>query len=236
MMPKLAYTPLEKISIGRPVDRLAYIVEHCRDRAVLDLGCYDETALIKKDTKYWLHGHLVSVSRSVVGLDSSSAIPAKGVSTGPNGHIVRGDVTNRDDLISVGQDIDMVVAGELIEHLPDTLSFFQTIRENFRGGQLIATTPNATSITNGLLAMSGRESSHPDHVQLYSYKTLSTLCTRSGFEDWTILPYYVRYSEIGLRSRGVKRFIVHGAERIVNLAEWMCPLLAGGIILHVNRI
>jgi len=47
---KLSYTPGEKLSIPRPVDRVNYIVEVCIGKNVLDLGCYDETALIKENT------------------------------------------------------------------------------------------------------------------------------------------------------------------------------------------
>jgi len=236
MTPKLVYTPLEKIPVCRPVDRVSYIVEQCRDRSVLDLGCYDETALIKKDTAYWLHGHIATVAKSVIGLDSSSAIPAEGIQTGPKSRILRGDVTNTDHLISASRDAEVIVAGELVEHLADTLSFLQSIHGLYRGRQLILSTPNATSITNGLLAMASRESCHIDHFQIYSYKTLSTLCARAGFEDWTILPYHVRYSEMALRAIGVKRLVVRGVERAVNSAEWMWPLVAGGLILHVHKI
>jgi hypothetical protein len=30
MMPKLAYTPLEKMPVCKPMDRIPYIVEQCR--------------------------------------------------------------------------------------------------------------------------------------------------------------------------------------------------------------
>jgi len=41
----LKYETLEKLPVGRPVDRLSYIAECCRGKTVLDVGCFDETAL-----------------------------------------------------------------------------------------------------------------------------------------------------------------------------------------------
>jgi SAM-dependent methyltransferase len=233
---KLAFTPFEKLPIGKPVDRISYVAEQCRGRSVLDLGCYDETALLKKNSGDWLHEQIATVAKSVVGLDNSSGIPAEGIATGPTSRIMPGDVTNADHLISASRDAEVIVACELIEHLPDTLSFFRDLKEICSGRRLIVSTPNATSITNGLLATARRESTHVDHLQIYSYKTLSTLCIRAGFKDWTILPYHVRYSEIALRTAGWKHAVVRGVERAVNFAEWIWPMSAGGIILHVNDI
>ncbi len=106
----------------------------------------------------------------------------------------------------------------------------------FSGRELLATTPNATSFTNVILAVFNRESSHADHLQVFSYKTLNTLCCHAGFQEWEIRPYYVRYPEVRRRSRGLRGAVVAAAERMVNCGEFLFPLLAGGLILHVRRI
>jgi hypothetical protein len=55
-MKQLVYAPLEPLEMRRPVYRSAFVASHCRRRVVLDLGCRDETALMKCDTPHWLHG------------------------------------------------------------------------------------------------------------------------------------------------------------------------------------
>ena len=50
------YGTLEKLTIGGPVDRLAYMSPACPGLSVLDIGYFDETALDKRGTKYWLQG------------------------------------------------------------------------------------------------------------------------------------------------------------------------------------
>lgn len=234
--PSLRYLPLERLRLGATVARLPYLVERCRGRRVLDLGGYDETALAKQDTEHWLHGRIAAVAAEVLGIDSATALPPEGVRTGPRSRIVRGDVAalTRDQLD--GRDFDVIVAGELIEHLPDTLAFFRQLRALFPGKEFLATTPNATALSNVLLGCLARESNHPDHLQVYSYKTLNTLCLRAGFEAWELRTYHVYFTEMALRSRGVRRLAVGAAEKLVNLGESLFPLLAGGLVLDVARL
>jgi SAM-dependent methyltransferase len=231
----LAYTPLEPLTVGRPVDRAGFILERCRDRLVLDLGCYDETALAKRDTGQWLHGAIAGVARGVLGVDSSERLPPDGLPTGPRSRIVRGDITALDRILGATE-VEVVVAGELIEHLRDPLAFLEQLRRLLPGRELVVTTPNATALHNVLLGLASRESNHPDHLQVFSFKTLSTLCLRAGFQAWSIIPYHVYFAEMALRVSGAKRLGVRAAERAVNLAERMFPLLAGGLIVHVPKM
>ncbi|HEY7065106.1 MAG TPA: methyltransferase domain-containing protein [Chloroflexota bacterium] len=234
-MPHLEYTPLEPLAVPRPVRRVAYVAAQCRGKAVLDLGCYDETALLKRGTHHWLHGEIARVARSVLGVDNSDAIGPEGVVTGPSSRIVRGDASDLERLVR-GVEVEVIVAGELIEHLPNTVAFLAELRRLFPGRALLATTPNATSLTNLLLGAVRRENNHRDHLQVYSFKTLNTVCRRVGFASWTIVPYYIYYTEMGLRSGPIVRPLVRAAETVVNGGEFLFPLLAGGLILHVDRM
>lgn len=234
-MPKLAYVPFERLQLRSPVDRTKYIIERCRGRKVLDLGCYDETAVVKLGTQHWLHGEISKVAYSVVGVDNSEQIPEAGLQTGQNSRILRGDVTRLEEFAR-SQEVEVIVAGELLEHLAHPLEFLTDLHALFPGRELVLSTPNATSLTNAALALAQRESSHRDHLQVFSYKTLNSLCQRAGFADFEIIPYYVRFTELALRSSGLQRTLVNGAEQLVNLGERLFPLLAGGLILYVSHV
>lgn len=235
-MPALTYTPFEKLPLGRPMHRVRWIAEQARGRRVLDLGCFDETALHKRGSGAWLHEEMASTALSVTGVDSSPQVPATGLRTGDNSVIHPGDIMQLAQMAAVLGEPDLLVAGEVIEHLPDTLRFFSAIKTQFAGREMIATTPNATSLTNAGLAALRRESCHPDHLQVYSFKTLNTLCQRAGFEAWEIHAYYVSYGEMILRSRGLKRLAIQAVEKVVNALEWAFPMLAGGYILRIKKI
>lgn len=230
----LTYDSLERIRPPRPVDRLGYIADACRGKRVLDIGCFDETALVKRDTEHWLHSRIAAVATSVIGIDNSAAIPDEGLVTGPSAIIVRGDGTDpaaerlRDD------EIDIVVAGEFIEHIAAPLDFFRTIGRRFPGRELIVSTPNGGTFANTLLGAAGREVQHPDHIQVFTYKILNTLCQRAGFADWRILPYRFYATEMILNSTGARRAAARFTEGLIRTVEGMFPLLSFGYIVHVR--
>lgn len=108
------------------------------------------------------------------------------------------------------------------------------LKELYPNAQLVLTTPNATSITNVMLALIKRESNHKDHVHLFSYKTLNTMCLRAGFKKFTIRPNFVSYGEMYLNSKGIKRMIVKSFEKLINLIEYLFPMLAGGYVVKAK--
>lgn len=232
-MANLQYIPGEKLTVPRPVNRIAYIKKACEGKNVLDLGCYDETALVKKDSGNYLFNEISGVSALHIGVDNSKQLPPEGIVISDRERIYYGDIYDLAQLDIPRRQIDIIIAGELIEHLPDTLGFFNNLRRDFRGTRLICTTPNATSFSNMLLSLFKRESAHIDHLQVYSYKTLNTLCRVAGFGSWQIIPYHVKFTEMILRSGGIKKQVVNGSEGLVNGLETAFPMTAGGYIVDV---
>lgn len=230
----LAYETLERLHVARPVDRIGFIAELCSGRRVLDLGCLDETALVKRDTKHWLHGRISSVAARVTGIDSSDRVPAEGIPTGHNSVILKDDATDPDLAKLDSDEIDIIVAGEFIEHIDSPLEFFRTMKRKFPGRELVISTPNGLSFANTLLGMAGREAQHPDHVHVFTYKILNTLCARAPFETWEIRPYRFYATEMILNSTGAKRALAVVVQRVVRFVEWMFPLLSFGYLVRVQ--
>jgi SAM-dependent methyltransferase len=234
----LRYTPLEAISVNRPVDRVKYIVSACAGRRVLDLGCMDETAWTSKRGRgTWLHEEIARVALRVEGVDNSAVVPPKGLRTAENALIRLGDIEDLERLLA-GLDAvpDTVVAGELIEHIENPLRFLRRLAESPRlaGGELILSTPNATALHNVLIGLARRESTHHDHLCIFSYKTLTTLCRRAGFSNWQLIPYYARFTEMQERHSGLSRLAVLAVERVINCLEWLFPLLSFGYIVRIR--
>jgi hypothetical protein len=226
----MEFSPLERLHPPRPVDRLDFIQSAADGQRVLDLGAYDETALAKRDTALWLHGRLAKVATEVLGIDSSAQLPPMGVATFDNARILRGTVLDHEGAI---RDFapTLVVAGELIEHLSSTIRFLTELGEMLPGVRFLATTPNATSFHNVVLGVANRESTHEDHLQIYSYKTLHTLFTRAGLQVDGLTPYYASFAEMELRSASPIREMVRMAERGARAIQWLFPMLAGGWVV-----
>lgn len=233
-IPPLRYDPFERLRVPRPVDRYAYVRERCRGRRVLDLGAYDETEVVKAQhaTWRWLHAEIAATSAAVLGVDASPALPPEGITTGIGTRIVPGDVARLDAIVAEFEP-DLVVAGELVEHTPDTLGWISRLAACARGADFLATTPNATSVVNLLMAFLGRENNHPDHLHIYSYKTLATLAARVPLSGPSLTPYY--YDPHLLRGRvpGVAGIAAGAVDALfLKPVQFLFPLTSFGWILE----
>lgn len=230
----LKFTPLEKLKVQKPVDRLLYISRFCKNKKVLDIGCYDETAVkLKENNGYWLHKLISNEAKKVIGIDSSEKIRSE-IKTGPRSKIIKLNLYDINEAFSKNNKIDIIVAGELIEHITDVTKFLQLLKKLYPKKTLILTTPNATTLTNILLAIFNKESSHKDHIQVFSYKTLYALCIKNGFKKFKIIPYNVRFTEMYLSSPKIIGFFILLLEKIINIGESIFPLLSGGYILEIK--
>jgi len=232
-MPALQYSALEKVCVRHPVDRLDFIQSRANGRSVFDLGALDETAFdTKQGSPHWLHARLCMSARSVVGMDNSTRLPAEGIETINGGRIVHADILDLGPVVEAYGVPDLIVAGELIEHLPDTLGFLRSLKLNprLRHVEFTFSTPNACAWHNGLIGLLGRESMHRDHLQIYSYKTLRTLFERAEIELQELVPYHARFPEMMDASTALRRLGVTAFQRMVNTLEFLSPMLSAGWI------
>ena len=227
----LDYTALEAVRVPRPVDRLDFISGRVRGKMVFDLGALDETAIdAKRGTENWLHARLCASASNVIGMDNSSLLPVNGLNTSNGGLIIHADIFDLGPVIERHGKPDIVVAGELIEHLPDTEAFLRSLRQNpaLNGAEFVFSTPNACCWHNFLIGMAGKESMHRDHLQIYSYKTLRTLFDRAGIELHALVPCHARFHEMLDETHGLKKAAVRGFQGLVNGLEFMAPILSAG--------
>jgi len=231
-MQNIKYNPFEKIIIKKPVDRISYISNQCKDKVIIDIWCYDETSLIKKETSFWLHWMIMKHAKRVVWIDNSSKLPEEWITTWDNSIILKWDITTLDKNLLSGCDI--LIAWELIEHISNVGEFFWYIKTYASWKTLICSTPNATAIHNSLLALLKRESQHEDHVHIFSYKTLNTLCRRAWFEHREIMPYHVRFTEMILKASWLKKIILIWFQKIINFMEYLFPLTSWGLIVKIR--
>jgi hypothetical protein len=145
--------------------------------------------------------------------------------------IVYGVVEDLDDIIANFRPT-VIVAGELIEHTQDTLGWLSKVAQLCPGVRLLATTPNTTSIINVVLAFLGRELAHPDHRQVYSYRTLWTLAGRVPMTHYRIVPYY--YNRHLFYDRVPKwsgPFVTMLGKVLLQPVQRLFPLTSSGLIL-----
>lgn len=211
------------------VERVPYLLDRCRDRRVLHLGCtnwpYGEKALADGSL---LHVQLAGVTRELHGLDADAEGLARLAQRGIP-HLHRGDLEAL-DATPFDVAFDVIVAGEVIEHLSNPGRFLEGVRRLMQPSTtLIITTVNAYCGFRGVLyalrSRGGiREPVHPDHVAYYSYATLTGLVKRAGFTVSNVLFY-----DIGAEHRPYDRAYVLW---INDALVWMAPHLADGVIVE----
>lgn len=231
----LIYQPFESLRIQRPVHRIDYLCSLVKGLRVLDLGAYDETEVSKHQHKTWrwLHREMASSAAEVLGVDSARKIAQSGeLVTGSNSKIIYGTVENLTAIIKSFQP-DIIVAGELIEHVEAPMPWLRHLAAAAPGKRFVMTTPNATSLINIALAMLGRENCHEDHLAIFSFKTLSTISCRIPLENATIRPYYYDAQLFRGRFHGAVAPLINLVDySILRPAQFMFPLAAFGLILE----
>lgn len=228
-MQTINYTPFERLAVARPVDRIDFAAQAVTNKRVLDLGAYDETSFDKKEHQYWLHGRMAETAAYVYGIDSSAKLPDEGLTTSANSKIMKGSIFKLHELVNL-ESIDVVIAGELIEHLPDTLAFLSYLKSltPLHGKTFILSTPNAACLSNFVMGLCGMENNDVNHLHVYSYKTLHSLFLRAGFQDWRFIPYHEIFPEMINRSSGLMKVAALAFQNTLHLGEYLFPVLSGG--------
>ena len=142
---------------------------------LLDVGFGAGAALTVAKRRGWqVHG----IERSTLAVDQAKANGFDDVL-----------VADLEDAPYADGHFDVVMMVELIEHLPDARRFLRLGRRLLReGGLLFLTTPNGSGISGRLLATEWSVAMPPEHLHLFSPRSLQQALEASGFEAvkvWT---------------------------------------------------
>lgn len=174
---------LHRLPKAAPVDREATLVEVARGKRTVHVGFVDEHLLeTRVATGTWLHARLAGVASSLVGLDVAEDGVAWARGHGYEAYTVDGQSPEAVRALGLAP-ADVVIAGEVIEHLDAPGPFFRAMRELVGpDGRLVVTTPNQINFVAGLVPVTGREAMHPDHMVAFSVRTLKAIGARNGWE------------------------------------------------------
>lgn len=156
-------------------DRPEYLVELGRGRRVLDLGVVDHTSRSDRRTQ-WLHGQLAGSARECLGVD---VIPSEVDRLVEEGF----DVRCMD--LTAGErpegEWDVIVAGELIEHLDRPGELFRAVAELLApNGVFVLTSPNPYAAWRVFQQLRDRPSDNVDHALLLNPWGIAELADRWG--------------------------------------------------------
>jgi SAM-dependent methyltransferase len=194
---------------------------------VLHLGCtnypYTNQAI---ENDMLLHFELQKISRELYGCDFDvqglDIIKKAGAQ-----NVFQADLERLEDL-SLNETFDVIIGGEMIEHLNNPGLFLKGIQRFMRPDtKLVITTVNAYCamrfLIYGLRGKGGwNEPVHPDHVSYYSYKTLNLALERQGLK---VKEFY--FYDIGREHRPFNRWFYNVFN---DICVRISPQLSDGII------
>ena len=161
-------------------ERFEAIRKYIKDKEVLDCGCVEHEVYDDKPwwDYLWIHDKIVKEAKFCMGVDMEKEELKKLKEKGYN--VRHADV----ETMELGRKFDVIVAGELIEHLGNPGSFLERSNAHLRkNGLIIITTPNVFSAGTVYRVLIGKTPEvNPQHVCYYDLKTLSILLERYGFE------------------------------------------------------
>ncbi|MEO7793155.1 MAG: methyltransferase domain-containing protein [Thermoanaerobaculia bacterium] len=211
------------------VDRVGHLLQESRGQRVLHLGCtnWPYTAESLADGSL-LHLRLAAAAAELWGLDADQ----KGLDILAGRGIERLLCADLEHLerVTPPAAFDLILAGEVIEHLSNPGLFLTGIRRFMTSEtRLILTTVNAycgmRTMTYALRGRGGRvEPVHPDHVAYYSYSTIRHLVER---HDLVVRDF--RFYDLGPEHRPQNRFYKNW---INDLCVAISPQLADGLIVE----
>jgi 2-polyprenyl-3-methyl-5-hydroxy-6-metoxy-1,4-benzoquinol methylase len=116
-----------------------------------------------------------------VGVDRGGAVIEEMRKLGIFDNVVRGDVERLDEL-PMDQKFDVVIAGDIIEHLSNPGQMLDGIKRFCRADtRVIITTPNAFGAPNYLRYSTGKFREGAEHVMSFNEQNLVTLLQRHGY-------------------------------------------------------
>jgi len=204
--------------------RIEFVLDRCKDKKVLHLGCVDEGLAKERFQKGLLmHLKLMKVAKEVIGVDISKEgikfLREQGIN-----NIIYGDVEHLDSIKKLqGKNFDIILASEIIEHLNNPGLFLQATKTLFSPNtEMILTTPNAFRYTEFAYNFKGYEFVHPDHNYWFSWKTLSTLLKKNGYVIKEIYAYSFIDHEISILKRVIKKIFINSTQAICTNTRITC--------------
>lgn len=168
--------------------REEFILERCRGKRVLHLGCigFQDLSVEERVKRFREHLHCKLMECcEVTGLDySREAVESVREVLGDN-EVLCLDVER--DLAAVLRErhFDVILAGDIIEHLSNPGAFLNELAPCGTGSELLITTPNAFGLKLALRNVLGVVDDSHEHSYMFSPLVLRNLLHRYGFTDLT---------------------------------------------------
>lgn len=212
------------------IDVVEFLV---RGRNVIHVGCVDHLPLLEQkiadDT--WLHARITRVANSCIGVDVNDA-GIEALKQRAIENVTVGDVTHPESFVDDESRWDLMVLGEIVEHVDDPVAFLSSIRTEWAGrlDGLIVTLPNAWAWSSLRAVFRRQELVNTDHRYWFTPFTAAKVATCAGFDvvELTMAEYFGSTDTMSPLSRIKQAVLTRYLRRN--------PLVRSSIVLHLEPL
>ena len=218
-----------KLSGNEKIDRISKIVDICKGKNVIHIGCCDHLPLIDTRIKegMWLQKVLDDNCESVLGIDINSDaieyVNSRKLSRQPvvNANAISDDFN---DIVGDCSKYDYVVLGEIVEHVDNPVNFLISLKQNmYRAGfkgKYIISVPNALRMVIDRNVYLGIEGINSDHRYWFSPYTIAKVVYQAGMLPQEL--FFVSFAKGGKASflQRIKRIVKVGLKIELRFASY----------------
>lgn len=228
--------------------RIKVLQRQARGRKVLDVGCVSHNFHFASGGRgNWLHQHIVDVAAECVGTDFDEVGVKEMQAAGYD--VVRADITGDIGALRERGPFEVIIAGEIIEHLASPQGLLERCAELLApGGKLVLTTPNPFAPRRVRMGALGLTWENVDHVVYLFPSGIAEMADRAGLRlkrfgtvGWPYgrsagallvdsLRAYLR--AVAARARGQRSRTPRGRLNLPLPGRWHSPM---DVLLHAVR-
>jgi 2-polyprenyl-3-methyl-5-hydroxy-6-metoxy-1,4-benzoquinol methylase len=175
---------MRKLPRIKMIRRDNWLIDTCRGKKVLHVGCTDSPITAEKvASRELLHFKLAEVADQIIGLDIDREGIAVLSELMPDKTFLIHSAEELHTCQSLdGEKFDIIIAADVIEHMSNIGLFFAGVQNLLAPqGKILISTPQSFSIKRMIpMLFMGYEYVHFDHIAYFSVATLSRLLSRYG--------------------------------------------------------
>lgn len=166
------------------ITKFNFIVNKCKDKTVLDIGAVEYDFIDSGlENGTWLHHEIDQVAKTLTGLDIDKKYCT--IARARGYEMYYGNAEHLDEVFAIkNKRYDVIVAGDLIEHLYNPGLFLDGVKKFcYADTEIIISTPNILAAYYWFsFLFTGWEKNANDHVLMHTKRTLTQLLIAKGFE------------------------------------------------------
>jgi len=218
--------PITKYCRHRRTD---IILNYVCNKNVLDIGCVEHESSIEQKSNWWLHGLIKNKAANLLGVDYDTAAIEELRKKGYNVCVANVEEMN------LGCKYDVIVAGEVFEHLTNHRSFLESVKRHLTdNGILVASMPNANSLNYFIQTLVfGHEVDAWDHSSFFTPVTLTVMLKKCGLTPTEIILY--QPDEIFHHENEFHHLAAYLFNKFQQMICWLRPSLSRGLIVVAQK-